>query len=111
MLSPERGIIGIKSSDSMPRRSRRTREEITYEILKILKSINGSTISHIMQKARLNYYQAKNYLASLAGKGYIMEKNGFYVLLNMGREFISRYEALKLINKKIITSNHQVRTS
>jgi len=94
----------------MPRRSRRTREEITYEILKILKAVDKSPISHIMQKARLNYYQAKNYLASLTSKGYIVEKNGFYILIDMGREFINRYEALKLINKKF-TSDHQVRTS
>jgi len=83
----------------MPRGSRRTREEIIYEILKVLNVTHKAHISRIMQKARLNYYQAKNYLINLTKKEYITGKNGFYVLLDQGREFINRYEALKSINK------------
>lgn len=83
----------------MPPRSRRTREEIIYEILRVLKVTHGSLISHVMQKAQLNYYQAKNYLNELTRKGYIAGKNGVYTLLDQGREFITRYEALKTLNK------------
>lgn len=83
----------------MPQRLRRTREEITYNVLMVLKVTPRSQISRIMQKVRLNYYQAKNYLYSLASKEYIAEKNGVYVLLDRGRRFITRYEALKGINK------------
>lgn len=83
----------------MPQRSRRTREEIVYEILRILNVTHGSRISHVMQKARLNYYQAKNYLNELTKKEYVAVKNGLYILLDQGRKFIIRYEALKTINK------------
>jgi predicted transcriptional regulator len=61
--------------------------------------MHKASISHIMQKARLNYYQAKNYLTNLTKKGYIKEESSIYVLLDLGREFIDRYEALKSINK------------
>jgi len=84
----------------MPRRSRRTREEIVYDVLMVLKVTRWSPISNIMQRARLNYYQAKNYLTDLMDKGYITEENGVYVLLDQGRRFITQYEALKAINKK-----------
>lgn len=80
----------------MPQRPRRTREEITYEILKMLSATHGSRISHIMQKTRLNYYQAKNYLTKLLEKKYVIVKNGLYVLLDRGKQFITRYEALKM---------------
>lgn len=70
-----------------------------YEILSILNVTHGSLISHVMQKARLNYYQAKNYLNELTRKEYVAVKNDFYILLEQGREFIARYEALRTINK------------
>lgn len=62
--------------------------------------MHGSRLSNVMQKARLNYYQAKNYLNELTRKGYVTEKNGLCILLDKGREFITCYEALKIINKK-----------
>lgn len=65
----------------------------------ILKVTHGATISRIIQKARLNYYQAKNYLNELSRKGYVAGKNDLYILLDQGKEFINRYEALKTINK------------
>lgn len=99
MLSLERDIIGIKAVNLMPRRSRRTREEIKYEILRILKVENGSSISYIMLKVRLNYYQAKTYLSELTRKEFVTERNSLYTLLDKGKEFINRYEALKTINK------------
>jgi len=83
----------------MHQRSRRTREEITYEILLTLSLTHGCRVSHIMQKTRLNYYQAKNYLSKLIEKKYIIEKNGVHVLLDRGKHFIARYEALKVVNK------------
>lgn len=83
----------------MPQRPRRTREEITYEILTALSVTRGSRITHIMQKTRLNYYQAKDYLTKLKENKYIARNDGVYVLLAKGREFIKRYEALKTINK------------
>jgi len=96
----ERGTIGIKEVvNLMFRRSRRTREEIVYEILRVLKVTHGAHISYVMQKARLNYYQAKNYLNELTMKEYIAVKNGLYICLEQGREFITRYEALKILNK------------
>jgi len=82
----------------MPQRPRRTREEIIYEILLSLKITRGARITHIMQKTRLNYYQAKNYLTTLEKREYVKEKNGTYIVLAQGREFITRYEALKSLN-------------
>jgi len=52
-----------------------------------------------MQKTRLNYYQAKNYLSKLMEKRYVKEENGVYTLLDRGKQFISRYEALKVVNR------------
>jgi len=84
----------------MSQRPRRTREEIIYEILLTLSVKQGSRITHIMQKTRLNYYQAKSYLKILTERGHIAEKNGIYILLNRGKQFITHYEALKTVNKR-----------
>ena len=75
---------------------KRTRLEIIYDILNVVKSKNGKIKpTHILYKSNLSYQMMEEYLTELMEKGFIRElrtKTGkSYMLTDKGFAFLEKY--------------------
>ncbi len=76
----------------------RSRDQITYDVLSAV-AVGRSKLTHILQKAKLVYYQADRILKDLLEKG-LLNKNGEgYKISRKGLEWMRQYETLKKIEE------------
>jgi len=79
---------------------KRTRLEVTYDILQVIRNRNGKIKpTHILYKSNLSYQMMDEYLRELIQKSFIVEKklkNGrTYALTEKGFKFLDQYSIIK----------------
>lgn len=93
VLEMEEKRLDMEREASIPVRQKRTYLEIIYDLLKSIPN-DGIKLTHLANKALLDYKIMLKYLKQLEKEGHIIVNSKVYIT-EKGKIFLTEYEKLK----------------